>query len=269
MRRSGVLWGTLLVLVGLLLLLSNLGVMAVDVWSLLWPLLLIGVGVWLVWGVLVKPEGVETEEVSIPLQGAARARVRLNHSGGQLRVTAGTARDRLLSGRFGGGLQYDARRSDGLLDVDLRVPSRVYSQFAFPWTWWGGRGALEWDVALNPEVPLALHIKTGASAARLDLSELKVTELRLDTRASSTEVTMPAAAGHTRAEVRSGVAGVVIRIPEGVGAHIRASGGLADTSVSLRFERVGPGAYQSSDYATAPNRLELNVEVGLGSVSIG
>ncbi|NPV08322.1 MAG: hypothetical protein HPY83_10240 [Anaerolineae bacterium] len=268
MRRSGVLWGILLVLVGLLLLLSNLGVIAVDVWSLLWPLLLIGVGVWLVWGVLAKPEGVEIEEVSIPLQGAARARVRLDHGAGQLRVTGRAAPDQLLSGRFAGGLKYDVLRRADLLDVDLRVPSRVYPQFAFPWTWWSGRGALDWEVALNPEVPLELHLKTGASATWLDLSELQVTELRLDTGASSTEVTMPAAAGYTRADVRSGVAGVVIRIPEGVEAHIRASGGLADTSVSPRFERVGPGAYRSPSYATAPNRLELNVEVGLGSVSI-
>ncbi|NLT42800.1 MAG: hypothetical protein GXX93_09015, partial [Anaerolineae bacterium] len=62
MRRNGILFGALLVLLGLLLLLSNLGVIAVDVWSLLWPLALIAIGGSLLWAVLAGPRTTEVEE---------------------------------------------------------------------------------------------------------------------------------------------------------------------------------------------------------------
>lgn len=261
-------WGGLLVLAGLLLLLSNLGIIRVDVWSLFWPLFLIGLGVWLLWGVLVSPEQIPVEEASIPLQGAARATVRINHGAGQLRVGAGAAPGVLLAGRFSGGVKQDSRLQGDLLDVDLSVPTQVYPRLAVPWLWTGPRGLLDWELALNPEVPLALEVRTGASSTRLDLSELNVTDLRLDTGASSTEVTLPAAAGHTRASVRSGAASTVVRIPEGVAARIQTSAGLAEINVAHRFQRVSAGTYESPDYAMAPNRVDLTVETGVGEVSI-
>ncbi len=51
MRRPAVFWGTVLVLVGLVLFLDNLGVFGdLSVWRLIWPLLLIAVGVWVLVG---------------------------------------------------------------------------------------------------------------------------------------------------------------------------------------------------------------------------
>jgi hypothetical protein len=49
MRRNGVFWGGILILLGLLFLLDNLGIFSVSVWSLFWPVLLIAFGVWVLW----------------------------------------------------------------------------------------------------------------------------------------------------------------------------------------------------------------------------
>ena len=59
----------------------------------------------------------------------------------------------------------------------------------------------------------------------LDLRDLKVTDLKLETGASATEVTLPASAGFTRVKVQAGAARVDMRVPGGVAARIKTSAG--------------------------------------------
>jgi hypothetical protein len=265
MRRSTLFWGIILTLAGILLLFGNL--LGVNVWNLLWPLFLIALGLWIVWGIIAGGPSVETEELSIPLEGARQARVRIRHGAGRLHVDASAGLDELAAGTFGGGLDHRARREGDALEVDMRVPQRTAPFFVMPW-FWGPRGALDWSFGLNREIPLSLDLQTGASDARLDLADLRVTDLRLQTGASATRLTLPANAGHTRAEIRSGAASVSIQVPSGVAARMRISGGLAGITVDRsRFPRTG-GVYQSPDYDTAPNRVDLDIETGVGSVDI-
>ena len=59
-----------------------------------------------------------------------------------------------------------------------------------------------------------------------------------------------------------------MRVPSGVAARIRISSGLAGVSVDAeRFPRVG-SEYISPDYETAENRLDLEINTGVGSVSV-
>jgi hypothetical protein len=115
---------------------------------------------------------------------------------------------------------------------------------------------------------MALKLETGASESILDLSELLVTELNLQSGASSTELTLPAGAVYTRAKISGGAASFKVRVPSGVAARIQYSGGIASLDVDeLRFPRSGDG-FQSPDFATAKNKVELNIEVGAASVEV-
>ena len=127
---------------------------------------------------------------------------------------------------------------------------------------------LNWTVGLNPEIPLRLELEVGASRNWLDLRKLQVKELRLSTGASATTIDFPEKAGQTTAWLKSGAAMVEVNIPSGVAARIRARGGMASIEVdTARFPRMGD-EYQSSDYAAAENRLDLDVETGVGVVKI-
>lgn len=268
MRRSSIFWGALIILVGVLLLLSNLGVLAVDIWNLIWPVALIAVGLWLLLGIFFGREqgGGALEEVTIPLEDAGEARVRVRHGAGVLRIDAGADPQAVLSGTFAGGLDYRANRLDDAINVEMQVPQQGIWFFA-PWQWWRG-GGLAWSFGLNPEIPLALRLETGAGEANIDLTELRVTDLRLQTGASSTRLALPAQAGHTQARIEGGAASISVRVPTGVAARIKTSGGLASFSVDRnRFPRQG-GVYQSPDYETAENTIDLQVEIGAGSVSV-
>jgi hypothetical protein len=261
-------WGVVIVILGVLLLLNSLGVIQVDVWSLMWPFVLILFGVWMLWGALRGGGGLEREEISIPLEEAQSARVRLQFGAGRVRADSSAAPGELMSGSFSGGVAQKVSRTGTAVDATLSVPSSAFGLVWAPWIW-GPRGGLEWVFGLSKEVPLALDVEVGAADVRLDLSELQVTDLKVETGASATEVTLPAGSEMTRAKISCGAASVNVRVPAGVAARIQYTGGLSGFSIDRsRFPRVGAGRYESPDYGTAANRVELHVEAGVGSVNV-
>jgi hypothetical protein len=264
LRRSGLFWGVVLLLVGLLLLLSNLGIISVNLWSAIWAVVLIALGLGVLWGVLTRPGLSEGEEISIPLEGATAARLHLRHGAGRLRVDGTAGPGMLLEGTFSSGLDYRTHRSGDELDVEMSP--RGFPYVLAPWNW--GREGLGWSLGLNSEILLSLVLETGASEVRLDLSELRVTDVRLQTGASSARLILPKHAGHTRAHIEAGAASVSIRVPPAVAAQVRFEGGLASIDVDQnRFPRIG-GVYRSPDYDTAPNRVDVKVEAGIGSLDV-
>jgi hypothetical protein len=259
MRRNEFFWGGALIALGVLLLVGI--VFRINVWALIGPLFLIALGAWIIWGIYGRPTAAPAEPAAVPLEGASRARVTMHHGAGRLAIGAGAEAGNLLDGTFSGGLQVRARREGDQMEVDLHV-----ARSSWPWVW--GTPGLAWNMRLNPDVPLALKLETGGNEALLDLTELKVEELRVSTGASSTEVLLPAGAGFTKVKVGAGVATVRLRVPEGVAAKFAFGGGLATANVDTsRFPRVG-GVYCSPDYATAANKVDIEVEAGVGSVDL-
>jgi hypothetical protein len=264
MRRGTILGGVLIILLGIFLLINNF--IEIDISRFFWPLLLILLGLWVLWGVFAAPRTLEMEEAAIPLEGAQEARIHIGHGAGQLRVGPGAGPGELLSGSFGGGLEQQVKRAGDTLDVKMKVRASA-AHFSFPWMW-GSRSTLDWTINLNEEIPLSLDLETGASDARLDLTDLHVTDLRLQTGASATKITLPASAGHTKVRINSGAASVKVRVPEEVAARVKVGGGLADIQVDKnRFPRVS-GVYQSEGYATAENKVDIDIDTGVGSVSV-
>ena len=262
MKRGTLFWGMVLIILGLALLLDNLGILGdINIWNLLWPLFLITLGAWILFGRVFRRVPA-TEHVSIPLEGAQSARVRVGHGAGRLDVYAGSGMGILAEGDFTGGLDFRSQQVGDVLEVKMRPPENF-----FPFDWSPGT-TLDWSFGLSADIPLSLDFETGASESRLNLRDLRLTELRLKTGASSTTIDLPANAGQTRAIIESGAASVNIAIPEGVAARIRTQGGLSTFQVDTnRFAQVG-GVYQSLDYDTAANKVDMDIQMGVGSVNI-
>lgn len=269
MRKNSIFWALVLILVGAMLLLDNLGVLSflrVSLWGLIGPLFLILLGVRLLLRVSCRRPGVESKEAEIPLGSAERADVHIHHGAGRLHVAGGAPAGTLAAGAFAGGLDYRTRQEGDRLYVDMHVPTHI-GPLAAPWQWGPGK-TLDWNVALTGRIPLRLDLETGANETMLDLQELQVTELKLKTGASSTEVTLPAKAGCTRVKVEAGVASVKLIVPGGVAARIRSSGALAGNEVdTVRFPRTANG-HESVGYDTAENRVEIDIHSALGSVEV-
>lgn len=268
MNRGGIFWGLVFVLVGGLLLVDNLFPSLfrnVSIWNLIWPAMLVVLGVWFLLGPTIGRKDLKTELVSFPLGSAAEAKIHFQHGGGRLTLRGGTAPGTLVSGTAVGGIDVETRSSGSLLDVRLKARPSIY-WMGFPAV--SASHGYEWILALTHEVPLSLEFETGASESTIDLHDLKVRQVEVKTGASSTELTLPAAAGETRVKVASGVASVKINVPQGVAGRIKVQSGLADIRIdTARFPNMG-GYYETPGYAGAQNKADIFIETGVASVDI-
>jgi len=260
-QQKNIFGGLALVLMGVLFLLSSLGLITTSVWAVFWPLLLILLGVWFLIGNLGAARGA-AESLVVPLKGVEQAHIKVEYGAGELDIRGGAAPDELLSGTFAPGAVTQEKLEGETLRLGLRAPSESF------WLWGSWGSSRIWQIHLNEALPLTLNVQTGASQARLDLAALQLSKLKLQTGASETHVTLPAQAGHTQVRVETGMASVNLRVPEGVAARITAEAGLAEVKVDQRrFPRVGKG-YASPDYDTAVHTVDIDIHVGMGSVTV-
>jgi hypothetical protein len=267
MRSSRVFWAALLVLLGLLLLASNLGFISLNIWSLIWPTFLILLGVWFLIGTKRGISNLVMEGGSVDLDGAVSASVVVKHGAGMLEIKSGAESGKLVSGTFANGLDPRVTKDGDALNVVLQPAHMPFPEIIFPWNWMSGKG-FHWDCGFTTEIPLDLVFETGAVDARLDFTDLQVKNLVLKTGASSTTLKLPAKAGMTKVKIEAGAASVEITVPEGVAARVETSVGLASVNVDrARFPKQN-GSYQSANYDAAENKVDIRIEAGVGSIDI-
>ena len=252
---SPIVW----IVVGSLLLLSTTGQLGQGPGELIseyWPWVAVGLGIWFLVGAVLPWGQNPTEALVLPLSGAADADVRIRFGAGELMSQAAAA-GHLIDGEFEGGVVH---RLHGPAGVELTQDTT----YGLPWLDRRSR----WNVGLTTEVPLDLRVEAGASRTTLDLHDLQLRSLQLQTGASETRVRLPRAAGVTTVRAESGAASLTFEVPAGVAARIRNRMALGSTQIDeARFPRVGD-IYQSLDYATAANRVDMDIQGGVGSVRV-
>jgi hypothetical protein len=123
-------------------------------------------------------------------------------------------------------------------------------------------------VVLDGSLPCELSLNTGACDTKVDLSDTLVKSVKVDTGASSTRIILPENAGMTKIRGSGGAASLSMIVPDKVAAHIEVRGGIYSTTIDQnRFPRQG-NAYESLDYETAANKVDVKLDMGLGSIDI-
>jgi hypothetical protein len=281
------IWGIFLLFLGIVFLLQTLGVLPWGLWGTLWrfwPVLIIIIGVsillrrynvWLVSLLILAmlgaclgiaawqyesppPSGAATQSYSEPLGDIERAQIEVDFTAGSISISSlppaspnfvqvtaeGKSRD--------GSINVDFQRHDG--------EGRLYLKTE--------RGGARWEVRLATITPLAMNIKSAASNMELDLSQLKVTELKLDIDAGNCKLTMPSSAGTTRVNIKADVANVEVTIPDGVAAKVWVDTDLSALDVDQsRFPKQGD-YYISGDFDTAQNRVYLEIDCDVSRVEV-
>ena len=288
---SVAIWGTFIIFLGVVFLLQTTGVLPWSLWGTLWQfwpvvLVLLGAGillrgrnVWLVslvsvvilggcLGIALWQHGPipssHARSEAVPLGSLGSAEVRIEFTAGRLDVgSLSSGSDNLAV------IDYEVRDGYGTLNMDfqeregvgeLRLGTAHYES--------ADDAGVDWRVDLTRNIPLAISVRAAASGVDLDLRRLKVTELTLDLDAGNCEVRLPETAGDTRVQVDVNVANVEIDIPDDVAARIQIDSGLSLIDVDRsRFPREG-GYFQSPDYETATNRMDMVIECDVGRVRV-
>jgi hypothetical protein len=253
-------WPVGLLVIGVLLLLSttgNLGVGPLELIGRWWPVAVIAWGLWLLLAAVLPTRRLGSDTLELPLEGAPSADVKVSFGGGQL--TVGTGRPGvLLSGTFEGFPAKYRMRGPGSVHVEPE------GEVVLPWS----NPTPTWRIGLPTDVPVTLQVDSGANRTTLDLSDLRVTRLRINTGASDTQVRLPRAAGETHVRADSGAASITLEVPPGVAARVRGRMALGSTQVDeSRFPRSN-GGWESPDYAAAANRVEIEIQGGVGAVRV-
>ncbi len=263
MNRSGLFWGSLLIILGGLFLLSMLGILTVSVWSVFWPLALFLGGLSLLLSGMRRDPPHPPQHVTMQLKGVEAAEIRFRHGGsGRLILDSDTAPDELLDGVFSTGLDHEMEELDNdhaILTLQPRTSSASLGHKA---------GGVDWDVGMNGLIPMSLDVETGDSELHADLLDMQVTEFHLSAGASQATIDLPRSAGHTVVRVEAGAATLRLLVPDGVAARIEGKAGTGLMAIDDERFPLTDGIYQSPDYEDATNRAEIYLAIEAGRAEV-
>jgi hypothetical protein len=236
-----------------------------------------------------------TDKLSETLNGATAAKFDIHAGDGNLIIDCLTGGEPVLAS---GQLQYFERQgrpkrslvsSHDQVTLTLKGGPDLRPRFHFPWA--ACNGATEWQIHLNPTISSDITAHTDGGNVKLKLAGMTVTRVSAETGGGNVDVVLPenvanlsAAArtggGSITVEIGSGTTGsniinaksgagnVVVRIPRGIAARIHAATGLGKVVMDPQFRKTGDNTYQSSDFESAANKVELIANSGAGNVVV-
>jgi hypothetical protein len=262
MRRGNIFWGVILIVLGVLFFLQTSGIIS-GVFGWFWPIFLMLLGVWILMGRMMPQwHGSASDETfSIDLQGAAQVSLDFDQGAGSVQVVGGAPVGVAVTGTQATGMDIKSHLSGDRLEVKIDAgPSFI------PFL---GPESGVWRFQLNQDVPLTLDVDAGASSLDFDLTDLKVTSIKVDMGASTLKMKLPANAGMTVVDIDAGAATVDLSVPQGVGARLRLEQGASTVDVDQsRFVMQSSNFYQSADYDTAANKVEIKLDGGANTIKV-
>lgn len=122
-------------------------------------------------------------------------------------------------------------------------------------------------IKLNSKPLWDINVEMGAGETIFDLSSYKIENLTLKGGAASFKVTLPEPVTTTNVRVETGVAEVVIKVPETSACRITVDTGLSAKDFS-GFQKQADGSYQTSNYSTSSKKIIINLKGGLSSFEV-
>jgi hypothetical protein len=287
--------GVILISVGLVFLLNNMGYVPWAVWFRilsLWPIILVALGIEIVFkktrlsfltilspllfmAAILGPtyfqsveltgiyRAVETYQYDEDLDtSVAKVTAIIQLRAGNLKVSSETGR--LVSAK----LEYWKRKPittseysgfDSSTTLEIRDKGREWKEWS-----WRAWGAKDWDIRLTNRVPVNLRIYAKATDGELDLSDLRVKNLNLETKAGNFDIKLGDLVDQMNGTIESDASRLHLLIPEDVGLKIENYSRLTSTSFSdlsiLKYDNI----YETSNFDQAPRKITLSLE---GSVT--
>jgi hypothetical protein len=202
-----------------------------------------------------------TQTISLDINKAQQANVKLEMAAGELEVRGGTPK--LLDGR----VEYNVPHwqpevvdnNDGqVADVTIRQPEHGHV---------GGNTKYRWDLQLNDTIPLDLEFNCGAGQGKLELGDLNLRNVNVHMGAGQVDLDLDGHPAHSyTVNVAGGVGQATIRLPRNVGVRAEAHGGLG--SIEVRGLTKRDDYYSNDLLNSAKVNVFIKVEGGIGEIRI-
>jgi hypothetical protein len=240
-------------------------------------------------------KNVLTEKFSEPLNGALTARIDVHVGDGNLVMDRLPGSEQVLAS---GALEYLEHQglptrtlalSNGQSSLTLKAGSGAQAWFRLPWA--ACNGATDWKIHLNPMLSSDITARSNGGNIKLDLSGMIITCVSADNGGGNIDVVLPDNAANLNVAARtgggrvtievgrgttgsnivsakSGAGNVIVRIPSGLAARIHATTGMGKATIDSRFSKIDNTTFQSSDYDSAVNKVEITAQSGAGNVNV-
>ena len=255
--RSGYIWGVLLLVIGALALMANLGLLNNLDWNYVWPLVLIVIGVWLLI-VRAVPGGSGTRggfDRSEPADGLGSARLHVALGAAKIELRSAPLGDLL----FRAHVEHGGRAPEVRLD---RSTGTLYIGHDGAWIL-GGWGRVRLDMQVSDSIPWALDIDSGAVKGTLNMAGGRVSSLESDAGSTRLELSLPKPSGVVPVRVDGGSVRVDLRRPSGVAVLVNTTGGsIRFFADGVRQSAFGAVSWSTPGAADAPDRYELRLNGG-------
>jgi hypothetical protein len=288
-RRAWALWPLILIGIGLGLVLARtrlaiLGTLVVAVTFGLMGGALIATGIASAGGFTSCGFGAGQGGEAFQTQAGGfggNASVRLEMNCGEVDAVAADGPGWIVAGTSDGGRAPEV--SGGVNELVVRAPGRSGIDLAAdPW---------RWQVTLPRAVPVAMDLSVNAGSGSLDLAGMSVPSLNVSVNAGDARTDLSSAGGTEMfdASVNAGSLTALLPAPEGtLRGSVSVNAGSADLcvpdGVALRFQsgdqplgsvnfearglRRSGDTWSTPGYDAAPSRIELDVSVNLGSITL-
>ncbi len=294
-RRGGLVGPVILIGLGVVFLLNNLGILSWSIWGVilrLWPILLVAAGLDLIlgrrsiWGSLlalaltfavlgaalwlsgagaISAQSPRSEEIVQPLGDVDQAELTIDPGIGGLHIEAASDSANLVEGTVDLASQEELAQDLTVqgqgATFTLRTERTSFGPFVA-----GSIGQRLWDLQVSPRVSLRLEADLGVGEMDLDLSDLMLESLDVELGIGQTIVTLPAE-GRFTARIDGAIGQTVVVIPDGLAARVRLDTGITDRQVPADYGCADDGC-SSPDYETADHRVDLDVSQAIGSLVI-
>lgn len=292
-RAGSLIFPLLLILIGVVLLVERLGLWSLN-WAHAgqwWPLILVLLGLEILlrhtrmgeiasflvaFGLIASvmllvlsggPRRVDrTHNIfSYPLKGIETADVRLDVGVGRLEVSPLDDSDQVLEAEIRHSEATQLIREVSEKDKGIRIALRTSGE-GQAWNPLGKSVEEDWHIGLSTQIPLSLEVHAGVNRSQLKLNGLKLKRLSLNAGVGETEVTLPET-GNYEVTIKGGIGAIKVQVPESMEARVRVDGGLGAVHVGGRYEQQGK-YYVTKGYAHADDRAEIEIDGGVGAITI-
>ena len=206
---------------------------------------------------------IQTARDSIEHGTATAAGVRIDTATAHLDLTDGT--NKLMEATFQYNvpswrpeINYDVNRTPGTLSIVQPVDRNNLPPS-------NGSTVYDWEIRLGNQVPLDLDFHLGLGDARIDLSNLKISGLRMNLGAGNVEADLSGNyTGNVDAYITGGLGKLTLKLGDQMATRVTVTGGLGKVTahgLSLDGESYTNGI--KSRY-----KLDVTIESGIGEITL-